>query len=356
MLNFNSRDIHALNKTLERSEKVFNEKTELKYLLDLNPRLIISPSNQCNSSCLHCASDSMPNGEFMPYSAFENIDQSFFNLFSTADFGRRGDPVTYKSQGHDLADLIEILIKNGIKYFTIAAGIHPEHLPVTDKLVELNSKVKIGTMITYHHYFEKFEPKRFAQNFNLCLKNYFPFSNEIDISILGDGFSYNKPTMGEKVKKTFHNNWEIIFSGIEMEKIDSHSYKAEYNNKTIKLVVRPLKEKVYPMGRFRDYLVEKNLLKEYEKNFEALNTYNICPDLLKWPAILLEYNGNLNLCGSFESLHCDNAVVSNIFTKSFQQVEKDLLNFHRKEHEWFLTSFSDIIKGKKVVCKMKEKY
>lgn len=333
------------------------EEISLKDIFKPDSRLIISPSNQCHSHCLHCASDSTPQGEVMPFDSFIEIDERFFEPFSVVDFGRRGDPISYQSNGHNLADLIEHLYLNGIRNFTMASSIHSECLPVYNALETLSSgNLIIDSAVTYHHYFPQFDPFKLHIMLNECLKNFFTFSREIHVSLLGDLYPQYNTTMANEVEDTFFSNWETIFSEIKMRRIDDGTFKAKYGNKTRKIVIKHMNEKVHPLGRFKKYLTEKGIFEEYNKNYNFLDNYHACPDLIKWPGIVLEPDGSLNLCGSFESLECDNAIISNIFSKPFPQVEEDLLKFHQKEVLWFSSSYLDLIAGKKSACKLTENY
>ena len=155
MTSLTKHGLKTIYDTILRVEQV--KAGGVKSLGDLfaeNPRLIISPSNYCNSSCLHCVADSVPTGEMMPYKKFAWIDPSFIKIFSFADFGRRGNPLLYNSEGHDLADLMTFLNDHGINSFTIAASIQKNYAPIIGRLEDFASKRKadIETMVTYHHY------------------------------------------------------------------------------------------------------------------------------------------------------------------------------------------------------------
>ena len=79
----------------------------------------------------------------------------------------------------------------------------------------------------------------------------------------------------------------------------------------------------------------------------------VCPDLIKWPGIIIEPDGSLNLCASFEAISCKGAIVSNILTKSYSQVEDELLQLHKTELKWFTENVQDIIQGNVSTCKLK---
>ena len=69
--------------------------------------------------------------------------------------------------------------------------------------------------------------------------------------------------------------------------------------------------------------------------------------------MIVEPNGDINMCGSFEAIAYPNvSVVSNIL-KPYENVEKELLRFYDKEKKWFINNFPDIALRKKTVCKIR---
>lgn len=236
MVKLDLDDLKRLNEAYSHLDQFKYDANNLKDLFTDQPHLVISLSNQCLCSCLHCASDSNPQGEIMPFDCLHNVNENFFNLFSQVDFGRQGDPLTYHNQKHDLSDVIKLLYGYGIVHYTLAAGIHPEHLPIYDKLKKWSSLVTIDTMITYHHYFDEFDPLTFANNFNYCLKNYLPFSNEIHIALLGHILPNSGNNLYEEVQETFEDNFNLIFSGIKIIKENSDELQIQYKDQTKKLL------------------------------------------------------------------------------------------------------------------------
>ncbi len=350
-------ELKTLYDTVRRAELSLKE--EPKDLSDLfieNPRLIVSPNNFCASGCLHCVADSTPVGEMMPYADFVNIDSDFIKIFSSADFGRRGNPLLYRSGGHGLVDLVQFLNSNGINKFTFALALQTHPNLMVHKLKQFASKhqVYVGTMVTYHHYHKDLDTHQLAQDFNATLKNYWGFSNRITISLLGDKFSQQEPTKTEEVKKAFKDNWKIIFEDIELAHDPEHKkHVASYRGKEVEIRIPPIDARIYPLGRFRSYLASKEVLSQYEQQFEqALRDY-VCPDLVRWPGIIIEPDGGLNLCASFEAVNCQGAIVSNIFSKPYAQVKEELRQFHQRELQWFIDNLSGIMEGKVSTCKLK---
>ena len=350
-------ELRTIYETIHRTEYVRrNGIKELRDLFTENLRLIISPNNFCAGSCLHCVADSTPSGETMPYDRFTRIDPRFFEIFSVADFGRRGNPLLYRSHGKDIVDIMEFLNKHGIAKFTLALTLQNHSIPAIKRLEEIvaSKNVDIETMVTYHHYYEDLDTAKLAQDFNSTLKNYMEFSKRIIISLLGDLYSQTKPTKAEEVQKAFQDDWGKVFRDIELAPFDDKvTYNARFESKEAQIYIPPIDTRVYPLGKFKKYLTQRGSLQEYETQFEqALGDY-VCPDLVKWPGIIIEPDGSLNLCASFEAVPCPKAVVTNIFTKSYSQVQEELQQFHQRETRWFIDNLPEIIAGTVSTCKLK---
>ena len=209
-------------------------------------------------------------------------------------------------------------------------------------------------MITYHHYFPNLDLQKLAKDFNSTIKNYAGFSEKIVISRLGDGFERRGQSKAEEVQTTFKENWGTLFEGVEMTPTERRgTYQAEVEGKEIEIRIGPVDTRVYPLGRFRDYLTSEGILEQYEEQFKKRVSDYVCPDLIKWPGIILEPNGDLNLCASFEAITCPKAVVTNIFEKQPGEVERDLMQFHQRELNWFTRNIDDIVAGKVSTCKLK---
>jgi len=350
-------ELKTIYKTVCRAKQSLEDKPKtLKDFFASNPRLIITPSNQCNKYCSHCVADSLPNGEVMPYDKFTNINPEFFQIFPVADFGRRGNPLTYSSQGVDLKDILGHLNNSGINKFTLALAIQNNEIPVIKRLEDFVEKedIRIETMVTYHHYFNNLDTSKLAKDFNATLKNYSRFSKKIIISLLGDVYPQKTQTKAEEVNQTFQNDKKIIFKDFNVIQTEPEgNYSLEHKDKKIELFVPKIDTRVYPLGRFKQYLSQKGILEDYEKKFNESLTDYVCPDLIKWPGIIIEPNGDLNFCASFEAMNCNQVIISNIFDKSFSQVQTELKEFYEKEINWFIDNLQDITTGKVSTCKIK---
>lgn len=351
---FEQRTIYG---TIQRLEQVRKKPPkELGDLFAEKPRLIITPNNNCANACLHCVADSTPGGEIMPYTGFTGIDTGFINIFSVADFGRRGNPLLYDSEGHDIVDLMDFLNQNGINSFTLALAIQRRPSPVIDRLKEFVREKRVGieTMVTYHHYFDPLDTDKLARDFNNTLRSYMQFSDKILISLLGDEFSQQDPTKAQEVQATFQDNWEAIFRDIHLTQ-EKREYHAECNKTKSRISIPSIDTRVYAFGRFRQYLSQRGVLEEYERQFEESMGEYACPDLIRWPGIILEPNGDLNFCASFEAINCNHAVVSNILDRPYPELQADLMQFHQREVRWFIDNLPDIVDGKVSMCKLKNK-
>jgi hypothetical protein len=350
------RDIGTLRDTIYRTQDYRRDGVEtLKDIFSDNARLIISPSNQCIGGCTHCVANSTPRGKAMPYSDFKNVDSRFFELFKAADFGRRGDPMGYSSEREDIVSLMGILHSYRVDEFTVAAPIYPAVPSVVKRLGDFveDRETDVEMMVTYHHYFEDLDLDELAGNLNESLKDYVGFSKKILISLLGDDFPSEGETMKQEVKRTFFGSWANIFSGMNVRREGGNKYSLSYGGQEAELSIPQISGTVYPLGRFRDHLSSRGILEEYEKWFDGKMGDYVCPDLVKWPGIVLEPNGDLNLCASFEAINCRRGIVTNIFEKSYGEVGQDILDFHKKEADWFVNNLEGITSGNISTCRLK---
>jgi len=351
------RSLEVIGETIARSLEA--DKKGVSQLSDLfceNPRLVITPNDDCDNGCLHCVADSTAKGTTIPYDAFKSIDPEFFKIFKTADFGRRGNPVLYRSQGSDLADMMGFLQSMGIQKFSIAAAIrnsYPEIIPRLKKVVE-EKGIGLDTMLTYHHYFPALDQVKLAKDMNAAIKDYILFSDKIIISLLGDNYSQKDPTMKQEVEETFNRNHGLIFEGIELAAAGENAYAARFKDHHAKISIPATDTRVYPFGRFREYLRYRSMLNEYTEKFEASLSDYVCPDMIRWPGIIIEPDGGLNMCASFEAINCRKAVVSNILDWPFDKVKSDLIRCHELEKEWFDKNIDSIMDGSAMSCKMKK--
>ena len=166
-------DLKVIYDTLGRAQHVLkNGINDLSDCFSDYARFIITPSNKCNSGCYHCVAESTPFGEIMDYDKFSKINPDFFKVFQIVDFGRKGNPLNYMSNKYDLADILNILYKNGIKSFTIAPAINSRP-SIYRRIAKFKSErdISIETMLTYHHYFDPLDTQKLADDFNFAIKN-----------------------------------------------------------------------------------------------------------------------------------------------------------------------------------------
>lgn len=260
------RGIVTLLNTIQRVKKN-KEVSNFNDLFTNSARLIISPNNICKGGCQHCIADSKKNGEVMNFENFVEIDPKFFEPFSIVDFGRKGDPINYYSQGKDIADFISFLYEQGIEEYTMAVAIQNREIQAAEKLEKLSQEgIKIETMFTYHHYFENLG--RLTRDLNLSIREVLPFSNRIIISLLGDDFPINGKTKSEEMKVGFNQYLEFILSNMSYKQIDENNYNVSVLGREVNIHVTSKVDKmVYPIGRFRKYLEERKILQKYERFF-----------------------------------------------------------------------------------------
>lgn len=333
---------------IEKSQK---EVKDIRDVFSENPTLIITQSNMCDKGCTHCIANSTTNGEMMDYDKITSIDEDFYKIFKGVIFGRRGDPMLYNSREKDLADLIDFFTDYGIKQYSIAAGpfLNTPH-KITEKLSKLRRerRLDISSMLTFHLYYP-FEDlvKVFKKSIDECLQ----FSYHLKITILGDNFF--EETSLEKATKVFAENLDYLLDGIRIiEREDTGGFGIGHKNGYAALHIR-FAQNVYPLGRFEQLLNQKGVLEEYTKSFYSkIRKPVVCPDLLELSGLIIEPNGDINLCGAFEAVQSRATVIGNIFDEGYPAIEQKLIQFHEKEREWFLKNLERISSGEVHACKL----
>jgi hypothetical protein len=350
-------DLHLISAQLVKLEQP--EPRRLKQAFSENPRLVVSLDNICDKGCLHCVSEAtMKKSEKMEYEDITSLDFRYFDIFKTVDFGRKGDPMLWKSDDHDISDIINHFADRHVKEVTIAAGLFKGrdkwYERVTEKLEKVHAKhdnLNLETMLTYHHYFPDMKPEEIALLFNKSLYDCSKFSDKIIISIIGDR-AYDASSINA-VGESFLENFDKIFKGFDLRRSRNNIIAKKDGKKTVIYIPQP-SDAIHPFGRFENKLKNDKIYESYVKTFnEMLSEPDNCPDALSWPGMVIEPNGDINMCGSFEAIAYPNVtVVSNIF-KPFEKVEADLLDLYRKERQWFIKNFPDIAFGRKTTCKIK---
>ncbi len=343
-----ARFASTLHDTLLRVKEVWDkEHVSLEDCFRYRPRLILTPNDNCSQGCLHCISDSKPSGTTLPFQDIARVDPALWRLFATADFGRRGNPLEYTSDGHSITDVINVLLEAGISEFTVAGSVFPRPRRVVERLADYSMHgVPIDSMITYHHYLPGFDPERFAPVMNAALKDYLSFSRSVKIALLGDRLPDLSPTMASRVHDAFYATLDAMLAGIPIIDKKERDIRVVWNLMPRYIHITNVDSRLYPHGRVISYMEERG---------GACNPSQgdyTCPDLIKWPGMIVEPDGSINMCGSFEGVACPHAVVSNIH-KPYGEVEGDLLEFHRRELSWFLENLPAIMDGKVSTCKLR---
>jgi len=356
--------------TFQLSKAVGPAPTNMEELFSDNARLVMTLDNYCNKGCMHCVAGSTtenPGDAKMTYDQITNIDPRYLKIFKTTEFGRTGDPMLWSSDGddssYDIADIVGWLYDEGMNEVTIALGVFKNNDEWYDSVVNKLAAVygekgdrKLSTMITYHHYFPDMDETQIASAFNKTIKGCVKFSDNIVISVLGD-IMYEKSSP-DSLKKTFYGNIRKIFSGLDVgdntTSPDADELAIRMDGREIELSIPPISNVVYPFGRFEKTLKKDGRYEEYVKKFdEELSEPYVCPDVLEWPGMIIEPDGDINMCGAFEAIAYPHvSVVSNIF-KPYEEVETEFLEFHKKEKEWFLANLPEIVFKEKTTCKIK---
>ena len=337
----------------ERISSFVDNPESLNDIFDNSPRLIIAVSNYCDKYCKHCFTDSTEEGKILDLEKFLNIPEEFFQLFEYVDIGRSGDPLLYK----DLKDIIKVCHENGgIKEFTIAGGIVLEKDKDRVKnVIEDISKLKkdydlsVKSSLTFHLYYP-FHLSDTAKYFNNSLKLLGKISEEITIVLLGD--HYFRYTSLKSVIDRFREYSKEILTGLKMVEERDNSFVVSYEDNQFMLLFYPT-DVVFPLGRFRSYLESKGELDNYVKTlYSSIRRPVVCPDIGRWPGLVIEHTGDINLCGHFESFQNKSAIVANIFHQDFGEIEENLLRIYELEKEWVLAHKVLLEEGKISSCKL----
>lgn len=350
------RDLQLLSAQLSKMKEPDPE--NLKDIFSENPRLVFSLNNYCNKGCMHCVPEATAEeSDGIKYEDIIGLDPRYFNIFKKVDFGRKGDPMLWKSESHDISDLIEYFFSNDVEEATIATGVFKdrerwyERVTKNLEIVHSNHNSILETMITYHHYFPDMKADEIASVFNKTLQKCSKFSDKIVISIIGDRV-YDDSSI-TSVQNSFLDNFDRIFNGFGL-RTSKNKIIAKREGKNTEILIPLPSDAIHPLGRFEKKLKKDN---KYDKYLEMYNKMfsepSNCPDGLNWPGIVIEPNGDINMCGAFEAIaNPEVTVVSNIF-KPFEKVEEDLLDFYEIEKRYFKNNFPDIAFGRKSTCKIK---
>jgi hypothetical protein len=334
--------------------KFEREVNSLEELFDERPRISISLSNFCDKGCSHCIADSNLNGGMMSFEDFSKVPERFFRIFSYADYGRTGDPMLYESCGKDLADVISFLANYELRNHTIASGIfvYKEMNELIEKIkrVKDQSDLSIESLLTFHLYYPSLDHETLAKAFNKSIRKMARFSDRIILAVIGD--TYFTETSLSSALNVFSENLGAIFEGLDLvERKAENTYLLRSNGRDTEIEIRT-NPAIYPYGRFEKYLKGKGVYEDYLDNFPFFSKPLICPDTGRLPGIIIEYDGGINVCGSFEAVATKETVVGNLFGKTYDELEKLLLDFYRKEKDWVIENFDDILLGKKSTCKL----
>jgi len=334
--------------------KFEREVDSVEELFTESPRIGVSLSNFCDKGCSHCIADSNLKGGMMDFEDFSKVPERFFKIFSNADYGRTGDPMLYKSSGKDLADVISFLADYDLKNHTIASGIflHQEMDELVEKIRRVKDRSNLGmeSLLTFHLYYPSLDHGTLAKTFNKSIRKMARFSDKIILAVIGD--TYFTETSLSSALDVFSENLSAIFEGLgPLERKAENNYLLRNNGRNTEIEIRT-NPAIYPYGRFEKYLKGKGVYEDYLEKFPFFSKPIVCPDTGRLPGILIEYDGDVNVCGSFEAVATRETVIGNLFGKTYEEMEKLLLDFYRKEKDWVIENFDDILLGKKSTCKL----
>jgi len=99
-------------------------------------------------------------------------------------------------------------------------------------------------------------------------------------------------------------------------------------------------------------LKRRGVYEDYSSAFIFGKKPIVCPDTGRLPGILIEYDGGINVCGSFEAVATRETVIGNLFGKKYDELEELLLGFYGKERDWVMRNVDNLLLSKKSSCKI----
>jgi len=355
-----------INQTIGQLE---NPNKKFAGLFSFSPALNVAAGERCSFGCGHCNESCTPEGIDMDYDKLSSLPFNFFLTFSSANFGVKGDPLSYSSHGKDIVDLISFLDEMAMSKITFSLPNHTTITPTIERLydyVEKRGEPLYATQLSYHWYKDK--GLKVAEDLNKALHIFAPIFKRISIPIYAD--DYNKKFATEIVKE-FIRSSGTIFEGIDLPKetlellnpecwdfrtsyqffrIDN--FPVKINDKELLIRVPTVRTNLEPEGRFAKRLKKQGIYEDYVKKFqEPLKQHHHCRELIKWKELYLEPNGDVRICTHYPALFNDKSLVTNLFDRPYEQAVSDLLKRQEREVQWVVDHLDDLVAEKVSGCK-----
>jgi hypothetical protein len=214
----------------------------------------ISPTSKCNANCVHCRTDSKPNGYDLDFTKLEKADPEFFKIFARGHFGIEGNPLLVTGKNADgkkidLTDYVKLLYEFGIKKFNI-------YLKTIDEGT-------IGAYRRLEDFFRSTPDSSLVQwiSFNLYSPHIYGKENPLD-----DLKAEFLPLLNDALK--FASEINILSTG-------SYKYANAHIFKTLKCLCKIMEDEGfytirqhYPKIIFKDDIIDKEEQKIRKKHLE----------------------------------------------------------------------------------------
>jgi len=328
----------------------------LDYMKEKKMSLGLSLSNRCNRGCLHCASDSTPDGEIVPYEKLTGFSNNFLKLIDEATFGLEGEPLDYEYNGKNLADIIEHYANKGIKKYALSTGGTVSDISKKALNAIKNKPISLKTRLTYSLY-----PGingNSESNDNIFLKSLENLADtipEVNVQILGD--KYFQETNIQKALERFDSiiskNGYLSRKKISDEKDPFKSYA--YNKGNKKIIVG-LTSAIDNVGRFTK-VIENKLLTLINPKIPfkepEISKKIICEHLFDYKKIVVDYKGNARFCDT--TLSYGKPTIANIYEEGEQAFFDKWYNYNDLCRQYVLSNINKIMHSKAETCLCKAK-
>jgi len=368
---FNKNDDYPLLKNLDDLGR-FLEFTDLikrtalltnydlvEYLKNNKIELALAVNNKCNRGCLHCVSDSTPNGKNLEFEKITGFSKNIIDLIDTVSFGLEGEPFDYEHNEKNLGDIISYYLNKGIKKYNISTGgtVSNASKKALEKIKNLKNINAPEARLTYSLY-PVGKSENYEKNdkiFIEALENLLKAIPQTNIQILGD--KYFKETNIQKTLEHFdrimlENNYSRKENIAENPDINKDYIYSRNGNSTRANFMH----QINGVGRFRKVIDNKLLtLINHEVEFKEPEFRKgiICDHLMAYKKIVIDFNGNARFCDTM--LSYNNESIANIYEEGEQAFFEKWYNYNDLCRQHVLSNINKIMysKGQTCLCKIK---
>jgi len=231
-------------------------------------------------------------------------------------------------------------------YFGIFNRDIPGYTQVTDSMISfksVNQNVHISSGLTYH----PFAPHKqlFEDGFKYALDSCFEFSDEITIELLGSDVT--KQTSIEEVKKQFAGFETRLLADYDIGNEDDGLILKKGPRK-VQLKYKEPNSKVYDQGLYKKTLESSGLLQKYSEVMGEKTYPPICTSTLNHNFIVVEPDGGIKTCVSFDGMHTQAQV--NLFKDGYSGVLEWLENRFHQQRDEIINRLPDIVYRRHSMC------